>query len=206
MHVKNAPPTDVSEIVARAKQGDPEAFDLLVERFAPQVYAVSFRILGSREEAEDCVQEAFLRAFKALGKFRGEAAFSTWLYRVAVNVANDAARRNKNRPLSASELASANPGDDAPDLDRFADDSSDSTMNPELHVVGAERKEIILRAVRSLPEHQRNVIILYDVQGLSYDEIAQVLRTRVGTVKSRLNRARLALKDRLMAHMELLRD
>jgi len=206
MHVKNAPPTDVSEIVARAKQGDQEAFDLLVERFAPQVYAVSFRILGSREEAEDCVQEAFLRAFKALGKFRGEAAFSTWLYRVAVNVANDAARRNRNRPLSASELASANPDGEAPDLDRLADDSSDPAASPEQQAVRAERKEIIVRAVRSLPEHQRTVIILYDIQGLSYDEIARVLHTRVGTVKSRLNRARLALKDRLMAHMELLRD
>ncbi len=177
-----------------------------METYAPQVFNVALRITGSREEAEDCVQEAFVRAFSALRKFRGEAAFSTWLYRVAVNVANDAARRLSGRALAASELAGPAPDDDAPDLERLGRPTQAATPNPEEAVVAHQRREVVLEAVRRLPEHHRTVVVLYDLQGLSYDEIARITGARVGTVKSRLNRARVALKELLADHLELLRE
>ena len=205
MHAREAGSTDIGELVARAKQGDREAFDTIIERYTPRIYNLSLRITGSREEAEDCVQDSFLRAFKALGRFRGEAAFSTWLYRVAVNVANDASRRLSSKPISASELADPDSDSPPPELERLSESAQD-TDTPEASLLKAQRRQVVVEAIRSLPENHRAVIVLYDLQGLSYEEIAGVLGTRVGTVKSRLNRARLALKERLTPHLELLRE
>jgi len=205
MHVREAGSSEIGELVARAKQGDRGAFDVLVERYTPQVFNLSLRITGSQEEAEDCVQEAFLRAFTALRRFRGEAAFSTWLYRVAVNVANDATRRLKGQPLRASELGISDGDEPAPDLGDLGASPGGEGNSPEESLVEAERREVVIEAIRSLPEHHRTVIVLYDLQGLSYEEIGRVVGARVGTVKSRLNRARLALKERLEPHLELLR-
>jgi RNA polymerase sigma-70 factor (ECF subfamily) len=206
MQANQAEPAHIALLVARAKQGDREAFDDLVELYTPQVYSVALRITGSREEAEDCVQEAFLRAFSALRGFRGEAAFSTWLYRVAVNAANDAARRRSRQPLSASDLSDSGSDDAPPDLDRVGRHHAPPANQPEEAVLQQQRRRIVLRAIRSLPEKHRSVILLYDLQGLSYEQIARITKTRVGTVKSRLSRARLALKDLLAPHMELLRE
>ncbi|MBN1460081.1 MAG: sigma-70 family RNA polymerase sigma factor [Armatimonadetes bacterium] len=205
MHVKHTAATEVTALVTRARQGDRDAFDVLVERYTPFVFNLTLRITGSREEAEDCVQEAFLRTFSSLRKFREEAAFSTWLYRVAVNVANDAARRLKVRPLREADLS--NSTDDAgPDLEELAVKGQQAEVGPEASAIIQQRRQVVIQAVRRLPEHHRTVIVLYDLQGLSYDDIARVLGVRVGTVKSRLNRARLALKDLLLPHLELLRD
>jgi RNA polymerase sigma-70 factor (ECF subfamily) len=205
MHAREVGSTDIGELVARAKQGDRDAFDTIVERYTPRIYNLSLRITGSREEAEDCVQDAFLRAFKGLGHFRGEAAFSTWLYRVAMNVANDASRRLGSKPIAASELADPDSNLPPPELERLGE-SAHSTDSPETSLLKAQRRQVVTEAIRSLPQNHRTVIVLYDLQGLSYEEIAHVLGTRVGTVKSRLNRARLALKELLTPHLELLRE
>jgi RNA polymerase sigma-70 factor (ECF subfamily) len=204
MQADQAQTANVSELVTRARQGDREAFDGLVEIYASCIYSLALRITGDRDEAEDCVQEAFVRAFSGLRSFRGEAAFSTWLYRVTLNVANDAARRRARRPLSASELADAD-SPDTPDLDRMAQPQETRRNDPEESVLEGQRRQVLLSAIRSLPEHQRTVVALYDLHGLSYSEIARITRARVGTVKSRLNRGRLALKELLAEHMELLR-
>lgn len=196
--------TKVTELVTRAKRGDSSAFDRLVDLHAPAVYNLAFRVTRSREEAEDCVQETFVRAYTGLRNFRGEAAFSTWLYRVALNVARENAKKRSRRPLPASDLISQD-SDDPPDLDRVGRREGLQDRSPEEAVVVAQKRTVILRAVHSLPAHHREVILLYDLQGLSYGEIAGILRVRVGTVKSRLNRARLALKDALLEHLELLR-
>jgi len=206
MHANQADTAHIAQLVARAKAGDRAAFDGLVELYTPQVYNVALRITGSHEEAEDCVQEAFLRAFSALRGFRGEAAFSTWLYRVAVNAANDAARQRSRQPLSASDLADRGSDDAPPDLDRVGLHDDPPANRPEYALLQEQRRRVVLRAIHSLPEKHRTVVILYDIQGLSYDQIARITGARVGTVKSRLNRARLALKDRLAPHMELLRE
>jgi len=205
MHATEASSTDTGQLVARAKAGDRAAFDALVESYAGRVYNIALRITGSREEAQDCVQDAFVRAYSALRHFREEAAFSTWLYRVAVNVANDACRRLKSQPMLASELAGPGPDDPPPDLGGLSRDHHDADGADE-HLIRAQKRQLVLAAVRSLPEHHRTVIVLCDLQGMSYEEAAQVMETRVGTVKSRLNRARLTLKERLEPHMELLRS
>jgi len=194
----------VAELVTRAKGGDTLAFDRLIELHAPAVYNLALRVTHSREEAEDCVQEAFVRAFAGLRSFRGEAAFSTWLYRVALNVAREAAKKRARRPLPATELMSED-SDDPPDLDRLAHREGDDRDDPEGALVAEEKRAVVLRAIQSLPERYREAVILYDLQGLSYEEIAAVLNTRIGTVKSRLNRGRLALKEALTEHLELLR-
>jgi RNA polymerase sigma-70 factor (ECF subfamily) len=205
VHVKEAGSTDIEQVVERARAGDRAAFDTLVETYSPRVYNIALRITGSRDEAQDCAQEAFLRAFSALRHFRREAAFSTWLYRVAVNVANDATRRLRSQPMLASELAPPDSDDPAPDLGDIAE-SPHPASDPDEHLAQAQRRELVLSAIRSLPEHQRAAIVLCDLQGLSYEEVAQVIGARVGTVKSRLNRARLALKERLEPYLELLRS
>lgn len=196
----------VSVLVTRAKQGDREAFDGLVGLYTPQIYNLALRITGSSEDAEDCVQDAFLRAFSRLHTFRGEAAFSTWLFRVAINVANDTAKRRARQPLPASQLAAADSDGEGPDLETIAGGSAEQAPTPDEAAILRQRRDIVLAAVQSLPEHHRAVVLLYDFQGLSYDEIARITGTRVGTVKSRLNRARLALKELLTPHLELLRD
>ncbi len=204
MDVREAGSTDIAAVVARAREGDRTAFDMLVERYSTSVYNIALRITGSREEAQDCAQEAFVRAFSALKRFRGEAVFSTWLYRVVVNVAYDATRRLKSQPLLASEMAGSDPDDPLPDIEAMV--TGVPALQPDEQLVQAQRREVILDAIRSLPEHQRTVVVLYDLQGLSYEEVAEVTGTRVGTVKSRLSRARLALKERLEPHLELLRS
>jgi RNA polymerase sigma-70 factor (ECF subfamily) len=193
-----------ARLVARARGGDREAFDGLVGIYAPQVYNLSLRITGSPEEAEDCVQETFLRAFAAIRSFRGQAAFFTWLYRVALNVARDAARRRVRSPLSASELVPRDDQNGLPDPTETAVADSRFAL-PEEVMFAERRRQIVLQAVAALPPHHREVIVLYDLQGLSYEQIARITGARVGTVKSRLNRARLALKECLAPHLELLR-
>jgi RNA polymerase sigma-70 factor (ECF subfamily) len=196
---------EVPELVALAKDGDRRAFDRLVELHAPAIYNLALRVTRCREDAEDCVQEAFLRAYTGLRSFRGEAAFSTWLYRVALNVAREQAKRAGRLPVCASELLGDDPERAGPELEEIGWRHS-SQPDPEQAAVADQRRRVLLRALRTLPDHQREVIVLYDLQGLSYEEIAQVLRIRVGTVKSRLNRARLALKDTLRPHLDLLRE
>ncbi len=192
-------------MVTRAREGDRLAFNQLVELHAPAVYNLALRIVRHREDAEDCVQEAFVRAYGGLRSFRGEASFSTWLYRVALNVAREAVKKRACRPLSASELQ-ADGAEDSPELELLGRREPVTNSGPEEAAVAAQKRRVVLRAVAALPLHHREVIVLFDLQGLSYEEIATVLQVRVGTIKSRLNRARLALKEALTEHMELLRN
>ncbi len=203
MPVNQANATYVTELVTRAREGDRLAFDRLVELHTPAVYSLTLRITRSREDAEDCVQEAFVRAYAGLHRFRGEAAFSTWLYRVALNVAREAAKKRRRLPIPATELA-AEGREEAPELDRWGASEAAAARSPEEVVAADQKRRVILQAIHALPVHHREVIVLCDLQGLSYEEMSAVLKVRVGTVKSRLNRARLALKDSLTPHRELL--
>jgi RNA polymerase sigma-70 factor, ECF subfamily len=195
---------DVALLVTQAKDGSAEAFDRLMELHAPGVYNLALRVTRSREVAEDCVQEAFVRAYRGLPRFRGDAAFSTWLYQVALNVAREAVKKLGRDPLLVSDLTAGDAGTPS-DLDDVQWRTAPAASSPEEAVIAGQRRRVVLQAVESLPAHHRDVILLYDLQGLSYEEIARVLQIRVGTVKSRLNRARLALKEALSGHMELLR-
>ncbi len=205
MPVHQANGTLTAELVTRAREGDRLAFNQLVELHAPTAYNLALRIVHHREEAEDCVQEAFLRAYRGLGNFRGEASFSTWLYRVTLNVAREAAKKRARRPLSATDLQ-AEGAEDAAELDVFGRREALPEPGPEEAVVAGQKRRVVLQAIAALPLHHREVVVLFDLQGLSYEEIAAILHVRVGTVKSRLSRARLALKEALTEHMELLRE
>ncbi|MDQ4019322.1 MAG: sigma-70 family RNA polymerase sigma factor [Actinomycetota bacterium] len=164
------------DLVRRAQRGDRYAFERLVDRHQNRMYTLAARVLGSRDEAADAVQEAFLRAWRRLDGFRGDALFATWLYRICVNAAHDQRERRGRAEL-------LEPEETAPERrDRFAE-----------HELAGELQQ----ALADLDEPFRVVAVLYDVLGCSYAEIAEITGTAEGTVKSRLFRARTELARRL---------
>jgi RNA polymerase sigma-70 factor, ECF subfamily len=168
------------ELVARTREGDREAFCLLVERYEGRAYAIAFGLVGHREDAREIVQEAFLKAFRTLGSFRGESSFYTWLYRIVVNLAIDLHRRERPVPLEQP--------------DRLADPRQES---PADETYRGELREAIRAAVDALPAEQRRIIVLRELEGLSYAEIAEVEQVPIGTVMSRLFYARRKLQAAL---------
>jgi RNA polymerase sigma-70 factor (ECF subfamily) len=183
-------------LIDRCQRGDTVAFDRLVEQHGQWVYNLAYRMVGDRDEAHDIAQEAFVRAFTAIKNFRRGSSFSTWLYRVTTNACLDEIKRRRRRPTPASGLQT----DDQPSAD-----PPDPRPDAAEQVEAAERRDIVRRAIAALPVHHRLTIVLYELQGCSYEEVAEITNTNVGTVKSRLNRARLALKEALEPHLELLR-
>ena len=173
------PETD-ERLVRRFQDGSSDAFELLVQRHSTRVYNLCLRILGDAEEAADASQDTFLAALRKLNTFRGDAAFTTWLHRVAVNACYDSLRKKRRRPLL--QLAPAE-GDDRPEPSVPAPD----------HAEGVVLSVDVAKALMEVPEEFRVVLVLADVQDLPYDEIATVLEIPVGTVKSRVFRGRAAL-------------
>lgn len=186
--------TEEAGLLARCLRGDLDAFDELVRAQQSRVYNIALRLLGDPEAAQDCAQDTFVRAFNSIKSFRGESALSTWLYRIVTNICLDELRRRK-----PAESLSPDDDDELDPMERLAD----TRPNPEQSLLRAERRRAVRRAIRGLPEHHRVVLVLYDLQGCSYEEIAETLRLSLGTVKSRLNRARLALKEKLEPVREL---
>jgi len=179
-----------AEFVERWQAGDAGAFEALVRRHERRVFSLVFRMLGSREEAEDVAQEAFLALHRHGHRFRGEARFSTFVYRVAANAALNRRRslgRRRAREDALSHRQDA--GDDLPSAPR----------DPEDAASGGEIQARVQAALLGLPKDLRLAVVLYDIEGQSYGEIAEVLQIPEGTVKSRIHRARTALRDRLKA-------
>jgi RNA polymerase sigma-70 factor (ECF subfamily) len=179
----------------RLRAGDSVAFDRLVEERSGDIYALLFRLTEDAEEARDLTQETFLLAFRNISGFRGEADLKTWLYRIAVNQARNRWRwwKRRRRDRTVSLDAPAAQGLDAPLSASIAGDGPD----PERQMLARERESVLLAAVRTLGRAYREVIVLRDIEGLSYEEVAVALNLNVGTVKSRLNRGRLELRRRL---------
>lgn len=186
------------ELVRRVQAGDDGAFDRLVELCGPRVYSLAYRLVGNSEDAQDIAQEAFVRVYQAIPRFRQDAAFATWLHRIVLNACHDELARRKRRPLAMTELAGES-DEEAPPARELADDGD----TPETAVLRWERQNALQRALAELPETFRMVVILHDVQGLDYREIAGVLHVELGTVKSRLNRARNLLREKISADREL---
>jgi RNA polymerase sigma-70 factor (ECF subfamily) len=190
---KRIEPSD-EELIERFQKGDREAFEQIVARYKDQLLNFAYRFLGSRQEAEDVVQDTFLRVYRNRKAYRRVARFSTWIYTIAGNLAKTELRKRKRRKLfSISDL-----GFEEKDYE-----ISDLTYNPEDDVEGTLKEEIIQKEIERLPPKFREVIILRDVQGLSYEEIALILRIPIGTVKSRVTRARLRLQRRLKEILDL---
>ena len=170
------------EIVLRAKGGDQDAFAELVTAHQDRIYTLCLRMTGDREDAQDAAQEAFLNAWRGLASFQGDSSFSTWLYRLASNACIDLLRKRKRRQE----------GEAPHSLD------DEAAGWPEPAAPGAGPEEELERELRALPDHQREILVMREVSGLSYQEIGELLSLDLGTVKSRLARARLALKKRLL--------
>lgn len=183
---------DDDRLVEAALDGDARAFEELMEKHESKMYAVALRMCQNREDAQDCLQDAMLRVYKALPSFKGQSSFSTWAYRITMNTCLDELRRKKVR--QASSL------DQMLDLGWAPVDEMNST---ERHADNQELKRNLSRAIQTLPEEMRAAVVLRDVQGFSYDEIASMLSTNVGTVKSRISRGREKLREILSKDAEL---
>ncbi|MBP1736647.1 MAG: polymerase subunit sigma [Oscillospiraceae bacterium] len=179
-------------LVEQARLGDEEAFSRLIAAHQRMVYAIALRMTGNPEDAADLSQEAFLRAWKSLGGFQGESAFSTWLYRLTSNVCIDFIRKEKRR--KAMDIASL---DQEPEEGRRTE-LTDNRLLPEQELERSELREAIARNLEKLPEDYRRILTLRELGGLSYEEIARSLSLNEGTVKSRIARARLALRRLLL--------
>jgi len=186
------PATDL-EIARRASAGDEEAFEALVLRHQDRVYRLALRLTGSPEEAEDVTQEAFLKAYRALGEFDGRSAFYTWLFRIAVNSALSRLRTLGRR---RAREATAALGDPAPRMDAAGEPPSRSA-GPEEAVLASDVAARVRRAVDELAPEDRAVVVLREIEGLSYDEIALAMGATRAAVKSRLHRSRQELARKL---------
>ena len=184
---------DEAALVSRSQGHDLSAFNQIVERYQSRVYNLAARILGDRTTAEDVAQETFVSAYRAIGRFRG-GSLRAWLLRIATNRSYDFIRSHRRRPERSLDQSLENPS--------FSVESPDPS--PEQLALSGELGDHIQRAILTLSEHQRTTIVLVDVQGLSYEEAAEATGASLGTVKSRLSRARSAVRDVLLLQPELL--
>lgn len=177
------------ELVTRATAGDPESFNQLVSRWERPIYALAYRTLGREEDARDVVQEAFLRAFRGLRGFKGESKFSSWLYRITLNLCRDWIRKERRAPI-----VQVPEGTDPIDL---MDDQASPAESVEDLVARREMSEAVSRAMAELPEEQRLAIMLKEYHGLTFQEIADQLDCPLSTVKTRLYQGLSVLRRRL---------
>jgi RNA polymerase sigma-70 factor (ECF subfamily) len=177
-------------LVERVQRGERSAFDVLVLRYQQKVLKLVLRYIRDPMEAEDVVQEAFIKAFRAIGSFRGDSAFYTWIYRIAINTAKNALVASKRRPVNFGiDVQDPEQGD----LEARLTDGE----TPEQLALTEEIRETVNHAMADLPEELRTAIVLREIDGLSYDEIAASMDCPVGTVRSRIFRAREAIDRRL---------
>ena len=187
---------DEMAAIAAAKQGDTRAFNSLVFEYQSLAYNIAYRILADSDAAADACQDAFLSAFKNIRRLRGDS-FKPWLLRIVTNACYDQLRRKKRRPTdSLDDMLEMDP-DHNPAL-------RDPSPQPEQQALSGELEDTIMAGIETLPEDQRVTLVLADVQGFDYQEIADITATSLGTVKSRLSRGRAKLRDYLVAHGELM--
>lgn len=179
------------QLVERVRQGDQRAFGLLVEKYQRKLMRLLSRMVRDPHEVEDIAQEAFIKAYRALPQFRGDAAFYTWLYRIAVNTAkNYLATRNRSMPTVSDQAMN---DDDEPDERLVATDIS----TPETELLSKQVAIAVNQAVDALPQELRQAITLREIEGMSYEEIADTMACPIGTVRSRIFRAREAIAVKL---------
>jgi len=180
---------DERDIITRCQSGDEYAFEQLFYRHQEKVYNVAYRMMGNRQDAEEVTQDVFLRVYQKVSSLKSTSAFSTWLYRITTNMCVDEINRRKKRPVEESFSQS--------NLDSFCSD-----FNPEDKVIANEEQALLWEAINSLKAEYRIIIILRDIEGLSYKELKQTLKCSMGRVKSRLHDARRELKTILTDKMK----
>jgi RNA polymerase sigma-70 factor (ECF subfamily) len=180
-----------AELVARVQKGDKRAFDLLVLKYQRKIMRLLSRMIRDPGEVEDVAQEAFIKAYRAIGQFRGDSAFYTWLYRIAINTARNWQASNSRRPSSPNVIETQD-GETFNQIDNLTDIST-----PESVAASREIVETVNQAIGALPEDLRTAIVLREIEGMSYEDIAQTMNCPIGTVRSRIFRAREAIAAQL---------
>ena len=180
-----------AELVARVQRGDKKAFELLMLKYQRKILRLLSRFVRDPGEVEDVAQEAFIKAYRALPQFRGESAFYTWLYRIAINTAKNHLVASGRRPSSPSEYENED-GETFDETDNLSDINT-----PESMMASREIAETVNSAIEALPEELRTAIVLREIEGMSYEDIAQSMGCPIGTVRSRIFRAREAIATRL---------
>ena len=184
--------TAEAQIVQRVLQGDVNAFEKLVLEYEKSVYAITQRMTGNAEDAADMTQETFIKAYNSLSSFRGDSKFSVWLYRIATNVCLDFLRSRSRKPTVSLSVED----DDGEEVEL---DIADESQSPERLLERGLTRDAVRRGLNALSPEYRQILLLREIQGLSYEEIADVLTLEVGTVKSRIFRARKRLCAFLLA-------
>jgi RNA polymerase sigma-70 factor (ECF subfamily) len=183
------------QLVARVQKGDQRAFDMLVLKYQHKIFGLISRYVHDADEVQDVAQEAFIKAYRALPKFRGDSAFYTWLYRIAINTAkNHLVSRSRRPPGSDVEIEDAEYYEGGSALREIE--------TPENALFGAELKAVVERAIRELPDDLRSAVTLREFDGLSYEDIADIMDCPVGTVRSRIFRARESIDKQVREQMD----
>ena len=183
------------QLVAKVQKGDSRAFDLLVLKYQHKIFGLIGRYVRDADEVQDVAQEAFIKAYRALPRFRGDSAFYTWLYRIAINTAKNHLVSRSRRPPGSDV--------DVEDAEYYASGGAlHEIETPESALFGSELKEVVERAIRDLPEDLRTAVTLREFDGLSYEDIADIMDCPVGTVRSRIFRAREAIDIRVKAQLD----
>lgn len=186
-------PLDDTQLVAATLDGDNQSFGILVQRYQDRLFNTLLRFTGSRHDASDLVQDAFVQALTKLSSFRGDSQFYTWLYRIAMNLS--LSQRRRKRPVASVDAAK----------EQVGEEPIDEVAGPETDLLRQERAQMVQHALLRLGEEHRQILVLREMESLSYDQIGEILSVPVGTVRSRLFRARMQLKEHLqsMLHDEL---
>ena len=183
------------QLVARVQKGDSRAFDMLVLKYQHRIFGLISRYVHDADEVQDVAQEAFIKAYRALPRFRGDSAFYTWLYRIAINTAKNHLVSRSRRPPGSDV--------DVEDAEYYASGGAlHEIETPESALFGAELKAVVETAIRELPEDLRTAVTLREFDGLSYEDIADIMDCPVGTVRSRIFRAREAIDIRVKAQLD----
>ncbi|AOT72726.1 RNA polymerase sigma factor [Geosporobacter ferrireducens] len=188
------------QLVEKSQQGDIESFELLIKNYQKLAFNIAFRMLGNTEDAADATQDAMIKVYKSISSFKGNSNFSTWLYRIVTNTCLDALRKKKKDNLLSYDK---NIETEEGALER---EIPDTRNMPEELVERKEHIQDLAQAINALPEQHRVVIVLRDIKGFSYDQIAEILDCSQGTIKSRISRARIALKETLKKNTELYKN
>ncbi|MCX7917240.1 MAG: sigma-70 family RNA polymerase sigma factor [bacterium] len=183
------------ELVERAKTGDTKAFEELVKLTQEKIYNLGLKILGNRDDAADILQETYIKAYENLPKFEGKSSFSTWLYRIATNFALMKLRKEKYKKISIDEIKKSSD-------ENYKLEISDWSNSPYFQYRNEELKEILNNAINSLPPKYKTIFILHDIEGLSIGEISEILSLSIPTVKTRIHRSRLFLREKLSEYFK----
>jgi RNA polymerase sigma-70 factor (ECF subfamily) len=183
--------------IKKAKQGDTESFERLIQGTQSKAYNIALRYLRNEDDAMDALQESFIKVFRSLGGFKEESSFDTWVYRIVMNTCHDQLRKNSRRQ---TEISLTNNDSNQEEITL---DIPDMSNNPEMLLEKKEKLAFILSCVAKLPSDQREAFELRDIENFTYEEISEILQCSLGTVKSRISRARMALRQLIIDSKEL---